>query len=210
MLELYNKNEIADENKRKPEDIFSGDGETKDFAFYNLNADILTRVFLEGILKTAYTDFYTYWIYPAGSSWLSFFTPPTSGSNNVICQSDECMFFPGGTAEEGSLNGYAGDTVDIPFYLANIDVSKIYTGITITPVDFLSPSEITWVKMATTQGGLSGATAGAALSMSDITDNDLHVFWVRITVPPGYLAPDVSIFNKTDIAFSLSFVERDA
>lgn len=212
MIQLYNKQEISAETKRTPEDVFSGDGVTQEFSFYNLNPDILARVFLDSILQVTNTDFYTYWIYPAGTSWIFFYTPPIFGSSNIILQGSSGLFFPGGSTQSGYLNGYNGDNIDICFWLSNDNILKYYTGLTIVPIDIVpTEDETSWIKLATTQAGLDSAVAGASLSYPDINDSDtLHPLWIRVTVPPGYLGPDVSIFNKTDISFSISYTERDA
>lgn len=210
MIQLYNKNEITDEAKRIPEDVYDGDGETLAFLFYNLNPDILSRVFLDGILKTIDTDFVTYWVYPAGTAWINFTDPPSAGTSNIVLQGDQCLFFPGGTAQEGFLNGYGGDTVDVCFYLSNDNSAKIYTDITISPLDFVTPSEEAWVKLANSQEGLDSAVAGDSLTFPDIEDSDtLHELWVRLTVPAHYLGPDLSVLNKTDLSFAISSIERD-
>lgn len=207
-LKLYNKEDLSIGSLRIPEDRFNGTGAKQDFTLINVTAALLARVYVDELLKATITDFYSYNI--LGTSHLYFYTAPILGTNNVVVQTNQCLFFPGGTSPTGQLDGYGGDTVDCVFYLSNDSASKRYNNVIITPNDFIGSSEAGWAKLATTQGGLDSAVAGASLNLGNITDYDTaHPFWVRITVPAGYLSPNIPAFNKYDIGFLIQRVEYD-
>lgn len=209
MIQIYNKNTLSDIYKRIPEDRFSGNGSLKDFALYNLTPELLARVFVAETLKGTNTDFYTFAM--AGTNFISFLSTPPAGTNNIICQSDECLFFPGGTTQTGYMNGYAGDSVDIEFYLLNDDSSAQYFNIILTPDDEIGKSisdETTFFKIASTQAGLDTATAGQPLNFGSILDSNVfHSFWVRLTIPEHFLAADVPALNKNDLSLKISALE---
>lgn len=54
------------------------------------------------------------------------------------------------------------------------------------PFDNAGTDESTWVKLATTQAGLTTAIAGAALQIPDLEPEDVFTFWIRVTVPSGW------------------------
>lgn len=225
MLHLHNDVGLSELSKRKPQDIFPGDGVTQSFLFYNLNPDILSRVFLNDIFKLLNTDFYTYWVYPVGSSFIFFYTPPIVGTgligtgligtgllgtSNIFCQSDSCLFFPGGTSDYGFLNACTGDTIDLPYYITNDDALLTYSNVSISSVCFADDEDLLSVKIAPSQAALDEVTAGEPLTIGDITDNGTaHEFWVRLTVPRDYIGPNMSLFNKNDLTFMLSADEID-
>jgi hypothetical protein len=185
----------------------------------------LSRVFLNDIFKLINTDFYTYWVYPIGTSFIFFYTPPIAGTgllgtgligtglmgtSNIFCQSDNCLFFPGGTSDYGFLNACTGDTIDLPYYISNDDALLTYTDVTISSVCFSDDADLLSVKIAPTQAALDEVTAGEPLLCGDIIDSDLpHEFWVRLTVPRDYIGPNMSLFNKNDLTFLLSANEMD-
>lgn len=209
MINIYNKNTLSDEYKRIPEDVFSGNGVVKDFALFNITPELLARVFVTEVLMGTNVDWYTY--FSSGTNYISFLSTPPSGTNNITCQTDQCLFFPGGTSPAGYLNGYAGDSVDIEFYLVNDDSSKQFFNIVITPNDEIGKSisdETTFLKLALTQAELDTAIAGNALNFGSITDyNVFHSFWIRLTIPEHFLAADVPALNKNDLGLILSMLE---
>lgn len=220
MLQLFNHVDLTEASKRKPQDIFPGDSATQAFLFYNLNPDILARVFLNDFFQMMLTDFYTYWVYPIGTSCLFFYTPPLIGTgflgtgligtNNITCQSNECLFFPGGTSDYGYLNACEGDSIDLPYYLSNDDYLAFYSDVTISSMCFLDSEDRLEVKLALTQAGLDSAVAGEPLLIGDIIDSDLpHEFWIRLTVPRDYIGPNMSLFNKNDLTFIISANEMN-
>lgn len=209
MLQIYNTDTLSEIYRRIPEDRFSGDGNTKDFALYHLTSALLQRVFANEVLLGSNVDYYAYII--SGTSFVSFYNAPSVGSNNIICQGNECLFFPSGTTNTGYLNGYNGDSIDLPYYILNDDAGKSYADVTITPQDEVigeGDDEKSFIKIATTQEGLNSAVAGASLNYGTIADNNIfHTFWVRLTIPHHFLAADIQAFNKYDLALILSSVE---
>jgi hypothetical protein len=215
MLNLFNKEDLSEGSKRIPEDLFSGDGLTQEFALINMTVDIISRVFVDCILIGTDTDFYLF--STSGTSFIYFTSPPGTGTSNIVLQSGTCLFFTGGssgtsgTSGEGFLNAYRGDSVDIPYYISNDDPAKGYSDVTITPVDFLENSdESGWVTLAETKEDLDTATAGDPLNLGSITDSDTpHTFWARLTVPKGYLSPGTPVLNKYDISFLIEAEDYD-
>lgn len=206
MLDFYNKNELLPENKRIPEDLFNGDGVNYVFALFNITPEILSRVYVEEILLGTSTDFFTY--FDSGTNWINFYEIPLLGTNNIVCQSNTGLFFPGGTQLSGEMNGYIGETKDYEFAISNNDPLMGYTEIDIIPVDEIGSGENAMIKLATTQGGLDSAVGGSTLRLSDITDYDtLHTFWIRITIPSRYLTADIPRYNKYDLSLAINALE---
>jgi hypothetical protein len=207
-IKVYNNVNLSAGSRRIPEDRLSGTGATQTFTLVNVTSALLARVYVDEILQATITNFYSYLL--LGTNFLYFYSAPALGTNNIVAQTDQCLFFPGGTAPTGQLNAYGGDTVDCVFYISNDDAAKGYNQVTITPNDFIGDDEAGWAKLATTQGGLDSAVAGAALNLGNIIDYDTdHPFWVRITVPAAYLAPNIPAFNKYDLSFLVSRAEYD-
>lgn len=200
MLELFKEVDLI--NEVLPEDIFSGDGTTAIFDLVNLQNNV-ERVYVDEELIPSGN--YTI---QDNSGWeINFGTNiPPLGSNNIILQSDSCMLFP----DTGAFNGYAGESMDFTYYVSNNDGSKGYSDVTVSPVDQIGGTQANWFKLALTQEELSGATAGASLSLGNITDTaTAHGFWIRITVPAGYLGLNAPTETKYDLALLISGVEYD-
>lgn len=200
MLELFTEDTLL--NRLYPEDVFNGDGTTAIFDLVNLG-DNVVRVFVDEILVPP--ENYTI---ADNSGWeINFGTNiPAFGTNNIILQSDTCMLYP----PSGSLNGYRGESVDINYFINNSDALKGYESVVIEPIDQIGGTQMDWIKLATTQGGLDSAVAGANLEIGDITDNGVaHGFWVRVIVPSGYLNLNDPAETKYDIALKISGLEYD-
>ena len=207
-LHIYNQASLSAASKRTPEDVFSGDGLTQDFALVYVTASLLARAYVDENLKGTTVDFYTYLLAP--TEYIHFYTAPLLGTSNIVVQTNYGLFFPGGTVQSGQLNAYAGDTVDVEYQISNDDSDKGYLNVTITPQDFIGTDEAGWVKLATTQGGLTSAVAGAALNIGSVLDSDTaHSFWTRMTVPASFLPPNEPALNKYDLSFLLAWAEYD-
>lgn len=88
------------------------------------------------------------------------------------------------------FEGDAGQTRDIQLFLRN-DGDLIIRDLEVTPHDLDGSDESTWIKLATTQGGLGAAVAGDPLSYgSDLVPTDTYTFWERMTVPASTPAED--------------------
>lgn len=205
MLEVYNTNSKVIANKRIPEEIYNGDGVTQSYALLYITPDILARVFVEQELKGTNTDFYTYYFNPYNYAF--FYTAPPLGTSNVIFQSDTCLWFPGGTVNEGYLNAYYGEEIDLCYYICTTAEGESYTDLTVSLVEHIGSDDITsLVKLALTQAGLDTATAGEALTIGTVTDA-LTPLWVRVTIPSNYLGPYVPYLNIYDLGFMFSGTE---
>jgi hypothetical protein len=208
MLHIHNMSSLVAASRLIPVDEFSGNGLVKNFALYNVTPEILARVYVDQLLKGTLTDFFTY--QAGGTNWLSFYTAPGIGSNNIQVQTGTCFFFPEGTVLNGYINAYRGDSVYYPWYVMNDDAAKGYLDVTITPLDFITPNEVSWIKLAKTEAGLETAVAGAALTLDDMTDSDVaHIFWAKVTIPRHTLAANTPAVNKYDINFNMSWAEYD-
>lgn len=98
-----------------------------------------------------------------------------------------------------SFDGVGGQARDVQLFLRN-DGDLIVRDLLITPTDKVDSDESTWMKLATTQGGLDAATPGAALSYgSDINPNGTYIFWLRTTVPAATDPED-----KTDLCLRIT------
>lgn len=88
------------------------------------------------------------------------------------------------------FDGQDGESRDIQLFGRN-DGDLIARDLEITPTDLSGSDESTWLKLATTQGGLAAATPGAALSwVGDVNPAGAFTFWMRITVPALTSAQD--------------------
>lgn len=74
-----------------------------------------------------------------------------------------------------------------------------FNTVVITPTDSSGTDESTWVRLATTQVGLSSAVDGAALSVGTKACATSYTFWRRITVPAA-----TAVQNKVDLSYVIS------
>ena len=105
----------------------------------------------------------------------------------------------GGTAQLTVIRAQNGTTAathavsDIAYAAYNA------SGIEILPIDDAGTSETSWVKLATTQAGLTTAVAGASLVLPDKTYTQSISFWRRCTIPAG-----TTVQNKTDLKLQVT------
>jgi hypothetical protein len=94
-----------------------------------------------------------------------------------------------------------GSAVTIQLWLFNDNAAKRYETITIDPIDQTSTDESSWIQLAPDNAGAAGTflVAGAALSITNISDTTGKPFWARITTPS---VADTQ--NKTDIKLQVS------
>ena len=205
MLEVYNANNKIAANKRIPEEIYNGDGITQSYALLYITTVILERVFVDQELQGTNIDFYTYYFNPYAYAF--FYYPPPLGTSNVIFQSNTCLWFPGGTVNEGYLNAYYGEEIDLCYYLATTNSGESYSDLVVSLIEHIGNDSIaSLVKLSLTQAGLDTAIAGEALTVGTVTDT-LTPLWVRITIPSNYLGPYVPYLNIYDLGFMFSGTE---
>lgn len=96
-----------------------------------------------------------------------------------------------------------GSQVEQRLWLFNDKDTERFENINIDPTDSVATDESTWVQLAPDNNGSAGIylAAGAALSMANISDNNVaKPFWVKVTSP---VVADVA--NKTDIKLTVNF-----
>ncbi len=97
------------------------------------------------------------------------------------------------------FDGDVGQTRDVQCWFRN-DGDLIIRDLALTPYDLVDSDESTWMKLALTQGGLAGATPGAALEYgSDLDPAASFTFWERMTVPAATAAQ-----NKLDLCLRIT------
>lgn len=97
------------------------------------------------------------------------------------------------------FDGDSGQSRDVQLFLRN-DGDLIIRDLVITPADASAPDETSWMKLATSQGGLAAATPGAALSYgSDLNPAAIYTFWERMTVPAS-----TSPADKSDLSLQIT------
>lgn len=153
-------------------DDYDGDSRSTD-----MGADEYVEEILEAILNVYKTNYYLDAYSKDGNLSDPIFKYPTS-----------------------DFAGTSGESKDIQLFLRN-DGDYITRNLVITPTDLSDSDESTWMKLATTQGGLDSAVAGAALSYeSDLNPNGTFVFWLRTTIPASTDAQ-----RKVDLALRLTY-----
>lgn len=81
-------------------------------------------------------------------------------------------------------DGEAGEIKDIQIWVRN-DGSVEAFDVEVDIVDIDGTDESTWTKLAATQAGLPGATAGASLALGNFAVTGTTNFWLRTQVPVG-------------------------
>jgi hypothetical protein len=115
-----------------------------------------------------------------------------SGLTDVVSTGD-------GTNAITTQHPITGSAQTLTLYLFNDNAAERFENITIDPTDAVSTDESTWVELST--DGTTWQTAGAALSMANISDSNVgKVFYARVTSPAVG-----SVQNKTDIKLTVGF-----
>lgn len=106
-----------------------------------------------------------------------------------------------------TFDGENGESDDVELFLKNDGTTKLGGTVPlpfqITPVDLVGSDETTWIKLATSQGGLNAAIAGDPLDVIDMDPGDFIVFWMRMTVPPSTIEENKQDFRLRITANSI-------
>lgn len=115
-----------------------------------------------------------------------------SGLTDVVSTGD-------GTNAITTQHPITGSAQTLTLYLFNDNAAERFENITIDPTDAVSTDESTWVQLSA--DGTTWLTAGAALSMANISDSNVgKVFYARVTSPAVG-----SVQNKTDIKLTVNY-----